>query len=93
MAIKSIGALISQAIQEIRAEKICLIEDLFKVYRALYGAEIYVIGYDITKPGDKFDQLYDWTIDELEMELAVRSAQMSRRFRFLAGIDVIDDSN
>lgn len=93
MTIKSIGALISQAIQEIRNEKICLIEDIFKVYRTLYGAEVDVQGYDIHKPGDKFDELYDLTIEQLEMELAIRSTQMSRRFRFLAGIDVIDDFN
>ena len=93
MTIKSIGALISQAIQEIRNEKICLIEDIFKVYRTLYGTEVNVQGYDIHKPGDKFDELYDLTIEQLEMELAIRSAQVSRRFRFLAGIDVIDDSN
>ncbi len=93
MTTKHIGALIGQAIQEIRAERICLIEDIFKVYRMLYGAEVDVVGYDISKPGDKFDELYDCTIEQLEMELAIRSTQMSRRYRFLAGIDVIDDFN
>lgn len=85
MELQIIEKLMPIALDELRKEKICLIEDIFKVRRICFG--LHIPGHDhvMNNPAIVFDRLYDLTICQLEVELAWYSAQMSQRVRILAG--------
>lgn len=87
MKTQTLHKLIEVAVAENRSEKICLIEDIFKVGRLLFGMNVPDFDQFIYAPSKPFDRLYDLTIEQLEVELATVSAIMSRRARVLAGID------
>jgi negative regulator of replication initiation len=81
----NIEKLLCEAVKENRDQKTCLIEDIFKVKRLLYG-----MGFDrhisaINDPVSLFDYLNDCTIERLELRLAVLSATASKKARELAG--------
>jgi len=80
------------AADELRKEKICLIEDIFKVKRTCFGFNVPGHSDVIHNPTKLFDSLYDMKIEDLEVELAMLSAIMSRRARVLAGYQIDLDS-
>lgn len=85
---KRLGELIGQAVSELKHEKLCLIEDIFKVKKHLHAME--VPGHDVItgdNPGEVFDELYELKICDLEVLLAQLSARLTLRARQLAGID------
>lgn len=87
MTINQVKNLTSIAIMELKSEKICLIEDIFKVRKLCNGLGI--PGHHIVEsdPARMFDRLYDLSMDELLVEYSYYSAQMSQRTRLMAGID------
>lgn len=80
-----VAKLLPQALKELRDEKICLIEDIFKIYRMLFGLSVPGFEKAISEPEKVFDALYDMSIEELELDLAIHSALMSRTVKGLAG--------
>lgn len=87
MKTQTLQKLIEIAVMENRNEKICLIEDIFKVGRCLFGMNVPGFEQVISAPEKVFDRLYDCTIEQLEVEYAYLSAVMSQRARILANID------
>lgn len=71
---------------DLHKEKICLIEDIFKIEKLLYGFQ--TPGHDkwLTNPGELFNTLYDLSIDDLQLHYSVLSAEMSQYARKLAGL-------
>lgn len=63
---------------DIEKEKLCLIEDIFKARRMLYGFGFEIYLKDITDPGDTFNDLMDMNIPDLELELASLCATASQ---------------
>lgn len=62
--------------QEIERQKLCLIDDIFKVLKCTSGFN----GdkrYE-TNAGEVFDEMYGMSISDLEVELAVLSAKLKR---------------
>jgi len=68
-------------------EKLCLIEDIFKVYKCLIAMEVCGFEDILTKPERKFDELYDLNMEQLTCEWSVRMAQISRRAIEISDID------
>lgn len=79
------GALHQQLIEYNRQHKLCLVEDIIKVEKLLYGFQ--VPGHDmwLKEPGKQFDQLMDMSIFDLETHLTSLSAEASQQARKLAG--------
>lgn len=73
--------------QDEQKEKICLIEDIFKVYNCLLAMEVCGIKDILASANDKFNELYDLNIEQLECEWSVRMAQMRRRAIEISDID------
>ena len=82
-----IAKLMPIALEELRNEKICLIEDIFKLRR--FNPSLGISGNKsvIETPELIFDDLYDMNIEDLQLEYAHYSAIMSRKTRLMAGID------
>ena len=66
--------------EDIRRQKVCVIEDIFRSGKALNG---FCVGYsDYLNPTTfMFDALYDKDIVDLELILAQLSAELSRQAR------------
>lgn len=64
------------AIDTIRQQKLCLIEDVFKVLKCLSGFNG-DMRFD-TKAGEVFEELYSMSITDIEVELATLSAKLKR---------------
>ncbi len=73
--------------QDEHKEKICLIEDIFKVYNCLAGAEVCAFKSIIANSGTKFNELYDLTIEQLEVEEAIMRTTLRRRMIEISDID------
>jgi len=80
-----IAKLMPQALAELRAEKICLIEDIFKVLKTCRGFGIPGVEVVTTEPSKLFDMLWDQSISDLQVMLDAYSAIMGTKFRELAG--------
>ena len=68
-----------------KLEKISLIEDIFKVKRCLFGFDKIFHRDVITNPEYVFDCLYEESLPDLELKLAVLSAELSQTARQAAG--------
>lgn len=64
----------------IRAEKACLIEDIFRVTKASCCMDS-VHPRNLASPVSYFDRLYELSLDELELILAQMCAKLSRYMR------------
>jgi len=80
-----IEKLLCEAVNENKAEKLCLIEDIIKQKRLLYGFGINEFLGSVLEPEKDFDHLYELSIESLELMMAELSAKCSRRARELAG--------
>lgn len=85
------------ALAELRAEKICLIEDIFKLRKFNHSLGIPGNKCIIETPEIVFDELWDMNIEQLQLHYATNAAEMSRKTRLMAGIDkdgyAINDCN
>jgi hypothetical protein len=64
--------------EEDRAEKICLIEDIMKAGRLLASVENKLQSDIIQNPQEVFDRLYDQTINELQITEALISMRLTK---------------
>lgn len=87
MSNEQIEKLVTQAVDELRKEKICLIEDIFKIYNHLHAMEVCGFKEILMSAGDEFDALYAMTIDELQLVWAKNRALLKIRANEIMKID------
>lgn len=75
----------AEIISDQEKEKLILIDDIFRVGKMLVGFDFNEYLEFVTKPGDTFDWLCEFSMEDLEVRLAYMSALMSQKARELAG--------
>ena len=85
MTTKRLNELVEIAVNEIRNERLCIIEDIFKVRKMLFAMDVPGHHIPADEYGNWFDHYMEMKFEDLEVHLAELSAKMSRKARELAG--------
>ena len=83
--IEILNQILNDAIQDERNEKLCLIEDIIKVKKLLFGFGVDGHKDVIEDPAAVVDALLEMPIKRLEVKYAIYSAAASRAARDLIG--------
>ena len=75
------------AAEELKKEKLCLIEDIIKAKRLAVGFGMKNHNPVISDLPSVFDELYDMPIGKLQEHYKALQAELSAKARILAGID------
>lgn len=79
--------LMAYAAEELKKEKLILIEDIIKAKRLAVGFELKKHNLVISAPEEVFDELYDMPIGKLQEYYTGLQKELSAKARILAGID------
>lgn len=87
MTDQTVIKLMAIAAEELKKEKLCLIEDIIKAKKYAVGFGLKQHNPVISDPSSVFDELYDLPIGKLQDHYKALQAELSAKARILAGID------